>query len=83
MLFRFLVFLYPVFRTLGPPLAALLFICGLSLLGYAWFREPGLWSWLGAAGCLLLAGLLALLCHSYHWWLFKLRPQGCLFIPIK
>ncbi|MFZ6045207.1 hypothetical protein ACFW0H_03660 [Pseudomonas sp. CR3202] len=82
-MFRTLVFLYPVIRTLGPPVAALLFIAGLSFVGYAWLREPGLWGWLAAVGCLLAAGLLALLCHSYHWWLFKLRPHGCLFIPIK
>lgn len=83
MLFRFLVSLYPAIRTLGPPVAALLLIIGLSLAGYAWVREPGLWSWLAAMGCLLAAALLALLCHSYHWWLFKLRPRGCLFLPLK
>lgn len=83
MLFRFLVFLYPVIRTLGPAVAALLFITGISLFGYALLRGPFPWSWLAAVGCLLLAALLALLCHSYHWWLFKLRPRGCLFIPIK
>lgn len=83
MLFRVLVFLYPVIRTLGPAVAALMLITGLSLAGYAWVREPGVWSWLAAVGCLLLAALLALLCHSYQWWLFKLRPRGCLFIPFK
>ncbi len=83
MLFRFLVFLYPVIRTLGPATAALLLIAGISLIGYAVLRQAGLWSWLAAGACLLSAILLALLCHSYHWWLFKLRPHGCLFIPIK
>ncbi|MDH4869298.1 hypothetical protein [Pseudomonas sp. BN515] len=83
MLFRLLVFLYPVVRTLGPGVAALLFICSLSLIGYAILRDPGPWSWLAAIGCLLASALLALLCHSYHWWLFKLRPRGTLFIPIK
>ncbi|AOE87305.1 hypothetical protein [Pseudomonas sp. TCU-HL1] len=83
MLFRFLVFLYPAIRTLGPATAAVLVIAGLSLIGYAILREPGLWSWLAAVGCLLTAALLALLCHSYHWWLFKLRPRGSLFIPFK
>lgn len=83
MLFRFLVFLYPAIRTLGPATAALLFIAGLSLIGYAVLRDAAPWSWLAAIGCLLAAALLALLCHSYHWWLFKLRPHGSLFIPIK
>lgn len=83
MLFRFLVFLYPIIRTLGPAVAALLLIAGISLIGYAALRQPGVWSWLAASACLLGAALLALLCHSYHWWLFKLRPHGCLFIPIK
>ncbi|WP_342247377.1 hypothetical protein [Pseudomonas sp. OTU5201] len=83
MLFRFLVFLYPIIRTLGPATAALLLIAGLSLIGYAVLREPGLWSWLASIGCLMAAALLALLCHSYHWWLFKLRPRGSLFLPIK
>lgn len=83
MLFRILVFLYPTIRTLGPPLAAMLLIIGLSLAGYAWVRELGLWSWLAAVGCLLAAASLALLCHSYHWWLFKLRPHGSLFLPLK
>ncbi|WP_137821752.1 hypothetical protein [Pseudomonas sp. D(2018)] len=83
MLFRFLVFLYPIIRTLGPATAALLFIAGLSLIGYAVLREPGLWSWLASIGCLMAAALLALLCHSYHWWLFKLRPRGSLYLPIK
>ncbi|MFC5699142.1 hypothetical protein ACFPU0_26865 [Pseudomonas sp. GCM10022186] len=83
MLFRTLVFLYPLIRTLGPPTAALLFIGSLSCAGYAWVSEPCLWPWIAAAGLLLAAALLALLCHSYQWWLFKLRPHGCLFIPIK
>ncbi|MGQ7817463.1 hypothetical protein ACUTAH_17700 [Metapseudomonas furukawaii] len=83
MLFRFLVFLYPVIRTLGPPLAGLLLVAGISLIGYTMLYGDELWSWLGATACLFLSAALALLCHSYTWWLFKLRPQGCLFIPIK
>ncbi|BAN50482.1 hypothetical protein [Metapseudomonas resinovorans] len=83
MLFRLLVFLYPVIRPVGPAIAALLFIAGLSLIGYAVMNDHQPWIWLSALGCLLVSALLALLCHSYLWWLFKLRPRGCLFIPIK
>ncbi|WP_044873588.1 hypothetical protein [Pseudomonas sp. LFM046] len=83
MLFRLLVFLYPVIRTLGPAVAALLFIIGLSLIGYALMRDPSLLNWLAAIVCLLLAAFFALLYDSYQWWLFKLRPRGCLFIPFK
>lgn len=83
MLFRALVFLYPVIRTLGPPTAGLLLVIGVSLIGYAVLYQSGLWSWLAAAACLMAAALLALLCHSYNWWLFKLRPRGCLFLPLK
>ncbi|WP_271409094.1 hypothetical protein [Pseudomonas sp. Q1-7] len=83
MLFRTLVFLYPVIRTLGPPIAGLLLVTGISLIGYAVLYPHGLRGWLAAAACLVAAALLALLCHSYNWWLFKLRPRGCLFLPFK
>ncbi|MBT8768120.1 hypothetical protein [Metapseudomonas boanensis] len=83
MLFKLLVFFYPIIRLVGPSLSALLSVGGLSLAGYAWFREDGLMYWLVALVCFISATFLGLLCHSYNWWLFKLRPRGCLFIPLK
>ena len=83
MLFKFLVFFYPTIRLIGPSLSALLAVSGLSLAVYAWFQQDGSSYWLVSLACMVCAALLGLLCHSYNWWLFKLRPRGCLFIPLK